>query len=52
MATAAVALNDLPARPRDSEGPVFSEPWQAHAFALAVRLAEAGCLDFAWQKVF
>lgn len=28
---------------RDADGePVFAEPWQAHAFAIAVRLAEAG----------
>lgn len=27
---------------------VFAEPWQAHAFALAVRLAEAGC--FSWPE--
>jgi nitrile hydratase accessory protein len=24
--------------PRDASGPVFSEPWEAHAFALAVAL--------------
>ena len=27
--------------PRDAEGPVFAEPWQAEAFALTVRLHEA-----------
>ena len=31
----------------DSE-PVFAEPWQAHAFALAVRLSEAGL--FTWSE--
>ena len=36
------AVPDLPALPRDAGGPAFAEPWQAHAFALAVRLAEAG----------
>ena len=36
------AVPDLPALPRDAGGPVFAEPWQAHAFALALRLAEAG----------
>lgn len=36
------AVPELPALPRDAGGPVFAEPWQAHAFALAVRLAEAG----------
>ena len=34
--------------PRDPEGPVFAEPWQAQAFALAVRLSEQGC--FTWQE--
>ena len=28
--------------------PVFAEPWQAHAFALAVKLSEAGC--FTWSE--
>jgi nitrile hydratase accessory protein len=28
--------------------PVFAEPWQAHAFALAVRLSEAGF--FTWSE--
>ena len=34
--------------PRDVNGPVFAEPWQAQAFALAVRLSEAGF--FTWQE--
>jgi nitrile hydratase accessory protein len=38
----------LPARPRDEGGPVFAEPWQAHAFALAVKLSEAGL--FTWSE--
>ena len=41
-------LNDLPALPRDKEGPVFNEPWEAQAFALAVCLSEAGC--FTWPE--
>jgi nitrile hydratase accessory protein len=32
--------------PSDSDGPIFAEPWQAEAFALTVRLHEAGC--FSW----
>ena len=28
--------------------PVFAEPWQAHAFALAVKLSEAGF--FTWSE--
>ena len=38
----------LPSLPRDKGGPVFAEPWQAHAFALAVRLSEAGL--FTWSE--
>ena len=34
--------------PRDANGPVFAEPWQAQAFALAVQLSEAGC--FTWRE--
>ena len=41
-------LDALPALPRDDGGPIFTEPWQAHAFALAVRLSEAGC--FSWTE--
>lgn len=37
-----------PGMPRDEDGPVFAAPWQAEAFALAVRLHEAGC--FAWTE--
>ena len=36
----------------DKEPAVFAEPWQAHAFALAVRLSEAGCFSWAeWAAV-
>lgn len=41
-------LADLPAIPRDAEGPVFKEPWEAQAFAMAVKLHEAGC--FTWRE--
>lgn len=34
--------------PRDAEGPVFAEAWQAEAFALTVRLHEQGC--FTWNE--
>jgi nitrile hydratase accessory protein len=34
--------------PRDAGGPVFAEPWQAQAFALAVQLSEAGF--FTWRE--
>ena len=39
---------DLPRLPRDAGGPVFAEPWQAQAFALAVRLSEQG--HFTWKE--
>jgi nitrile hydratase accessory protein len=38
----------LPPLPRDEGGPVFAEPWQAQAFALAVRLSEQG--HFTWKE--
>lgn len=37
-----------PQLPRDDGGPVFAEPWQAQAFALAVRLSEQG--HFTWKE--
>ena len=41
-------LTALPRLPRDTDGPVFAEPWQAQAFALAVRLSELG--HFTWKE--
>ena len=41
-------LSSLPALPRDEQGPVFAEPWQAQAFALAVKLSEEG--HFTWKE--
>jgi nitrile hydratase accessory protein len=38
----------LAGQPRDETGPVFAEPWQAQAFALAVQLSEAGY--FTWTE--
>lgn len=43
-----VDLDALPAIPRDAEGPVFREPWEAQAFALTVKLHEA-CF-FTWTE--
>ena len=37
-------LADLPLLPRDVDGPVFAEPWQAQAFAVVVQLTESGVL--------
>lgn len=41
-------LAELPQLPRDDGGPVFAEPWQAQAFALAVKLSELG--HFTWKE--
>ncbi|WP_246479569.1 nitrile hydratase accessory protein [Kaustia mangrovi] len=45
---ARAALDHLPAIPRDGEGPVFAEPWQAQAFAMAVELHARGL--FTWPE--
>ena len=37
-----------PLLPRDEEGPVFAEPWQAQAFAIAVHLSAEGY--FTWTE--
>jgi nitrile hydratase accessory protein len=44
----AVQLDRLFSLPRDEGGPVFAEPWQAQAFALAVKLSELG--HFTWTE--
>ena len=41
-------LASLPSLPRDEGGPVFAEPWQAQAFALAVRLSAQSY--FTWKE--
>lgn len=38
----------LPRLPRDAAGPVFAEPWQAQAFALALQLHAEGA--FTWAE--
>jgi nitrile hydratase accessory protein len=40
--------NALPSLPRDSAGPVFQEPWEAQAFAMALALHERGL--FTWSE--
>ena len=40
--------SDLPKLPRDDDDPVFAEPWQAQAFALAIKLSEQG--HFTWKE--
>jgi nitrile hydratase accessory protein len=44
----AARLAALPSLPRDEGEPVFAEPWQAQAFALAVRLSADG--HFTWKE--
>jgi nitrile hydratase accessory protein len=34
--------------PRDAEGPVFREPWEAQAFAIVLKLQERGL--FTWSE--
>jgi nitrile hydratase accessory protein len=41
-------LAALPSLPRDEAGAVFAEPWQAQAFAIAVRLSAQG--HFTWTE--
>jgi nitrile hydratase accessory protein len=38
----------LTSQSRDADEPIFAEPWQAEAFALTVRLYEAG--GFSWNE--
>lgn len=37
---------DLPLLPSDEDGPVFAEPWQAQAFAMAVHLHARGAFEW------
>jgi nitrile hydratase accessory protein len=39
---------ELPGFPRDEQGPVFREPWEAKAFAMVLRLHEQGL--FSWAE--
>ncbi|HYW59362.1 MAG TPA: nitrile hydratase accessory protein [Xanthobacteraceae bacterium] len=42
------AADAVPSIPRDAEGPVFREPWEAQAFAMALALHERGL--FTWPE--
>ena len=50
MSNAAViqATRALPDLPRDDDGPVFREPWEAQAFAMALSLYDRGL--FTWNE--
>ena len=45
---AAQATNAVPDIPRDADGPVFREPWEAQAFAMALALHARGL--FTWNE--
>ena len=47
-AAARRAADAVPTIPRDEEGPVFREPWEAQAFAMALALHERGL--FTWPE--
>jgi nitrile hydratase accessory protein len=47
-AAAVRAISALPGIPVDAEGPVFREPWEAHAFAMALTLHDRGL--FTWNE--
>ena len=47
-AAATRAAGAVPGIPRDADGPVFREPWEAHAFAMALVLHERGL--FTWNE--
>jgi nitrile hydratase accessory protein len=48
IAAARHATDAVPSIPRDHEGPVFREPWEAQAFAMALALHERGL--FTWPE--
>lgn len=41
-----LAIDTLPAIPRDADGPVFAAPWQAQAFAMTLKLCDAGVFEW------
>jgi nitrile hydratase accessory protein len=42
------AIEAVPSIPRDRKGPVFREPWEAQAFAMALALFDRGL--FTWPQ--
>ena len=47
-ATVEAIAQAVPGLPLDSDGPVFREPWEAQAFAMAVALHDRGI--FTWSE--
>jgi nitrile hydratase accessory protein len=46
------ATQSVSSIPRNAEGPVFREPWEAQAFALALSLNERGLFTWGeWAKI-
>jgi nitrile hydratase accessory protein len=48
VAAARRATEAVPSIPRNTEGPVFREPWEAQAFAMTLALHERGL--FSWPE--
>ena len=48
QAAARRATDEVPSIPRDADGPVFREPWEAQAFAMTLALHERGL--FTWPE--
>ena len=48
LAAARRATEAVPGIPRDDDGPVFREPWEAQAFAMTLALHERGL--FTWPE--
>ena len=48
QAAARRATEAVPSIPRDADGPVFREPWEAQAFAMTLALHERGV--FTWSE--
>jgi nitrile hydratase accessory protein len=45
---ARLATEAIPSIPHDANGPIFREPWEAHAFAMAIALYDRGL--FTWSE--
>ncbi len=46
------AVEGVPGIPRDAEGPVFREPWEGQAFAMALTLHDRGLFSWAeWAQL-
>src|SRR5215210_9477975 len=51
-AAARRATKAVPSIPCGAEGPVFREPWEAQAFAMAVALRERGLIEWSeWAQI-